>query len=93
MSRANVEVVGPDGSSVWVTLKAFEHVYSAKGFTLARMAQHRDAAGFVTDATVEAVIAWVDGIPERARRALDVERRREPKPRKTLLQALEATAG
>lgn len=75
-----------------VTLKAFKAIYEVKGYYVVEPeATSARPATFVADSTVEQVLAWVDGIPQRAREALEAELAKL-KPRRSLVERLEVIA-
>lgn len=89
-----VDVVHPDRLDEGpqrVTFKAWKTIYQDKGFVIHDATPPTPArpSSFVADASVDHVLAWVDGIPARAREALEAELDR-PKPRVSLVSRLEA---
>lgn len=78
-----------DDGPIRVTRKAFESVYREKGYDLLEP-EATDARpdAFVPGANIETILAWVAGIAERARQALEAEEGQKS-PRPKLIAALE----
>jgi hypothetical protein len=92
MTPDTVQILRADSDEgpLTVTRKAFDNVYRLKGYAIIGIepTSARPEA-FVADSPIGSVLAWVDGIPLRARQALEAELDRS-KPRRSLVDRLEA---